>query len=102
VPVWPTPAFNPPPAAPTGSPPDLSQMTPREAADRLLSRIMTANEQGDHAEALRFVPMAIQTYDSVGVLDRDAHYPLGLIHGVAGDRRAGGLGPAVANVRYRL
>ena len=38
--------------------PDLSKMTPREAADRLFNRIMTAAERGDTQEALRFVPMS--------------------------------------------
>ena len=64
-------------------------MTQREAADRLFNRIMTASEQGDRAEALRFVPMAVQAYGGLPVLDRDAHYHLGLIHGVAGDRAKG-------------
>lgn len=61
-------------------------MTPREAADRLFNRVMMASEQGQSSEALRFVPMAIQAYDSLPVLDRDAHYHLGLIYLVAGDR----------------
>ena len=74
----PTPMFN--------TLPDLSQMTTREAADRLFNRIMTASEQGNRAEALRFVPMAVQAYEALRVLDRDARYHLALIHGVAGDR----------------
>jgi len=61
-------------------------MTPREAADRLFNRVMMASEQGNQAEALSFVPMAVQAYASLPALDRDAHYHLGLIHGVAGDR----------------
>ena len=77
--------FDAPPAASTGEPPDLSQMTPREAADRLFNRIMMASEQGKRDEALRFVPMAIQAYGDLPELDRDAHFHLGLIHGVAGD-----------------
>jgi mono/diheme cytochrome c family protein len=82
----PMPMFNAPPLASSGGPPDLSKMTPREAADRLFNRIMMASEQGGRAEALRFVPMAIQAYGGLLALDRDAHYHLGLIHGVAGDR----------------
>ncbi|MDH5748110.1 MAG: zinc-ribbon domain-containing protein, partial [Rhodospirillales bacterium] len=72
------------PAAPN-RPPDLSQMTPRGAADRLFNRIMTANEQGNLVEALRFVPMAVQAYGALPELDGDAHYHLGLIHELAGD-----------------
>ncbi len=78
--------FDAPPAALPGTPPDLSRMTPREAADRLFNRIMMASEQGKRDEALRFVPMAVQAYGNLLKLDRDAHYHLGLIHGVAGDR----------------
>jgi mono/diheme cytochrome c family protein len=76
------------PAPMAGTPPDLSQMTQREAADRLFNRIMTASEQGNRAEAMRFVPMAVQAYGGLPMLDHDAHYHLGLIHGVAGDRIA--------------
>jgi hypothetical protein len=80
------PMSNAPPAVSSGRPPDLSRMTPRQAADRLFNRIMTASEQGNRAEALRFVPMAVQAYGNLVALDRDAHYHLALIHGVAGDR----------------
>lgn len=75
-----------PPVAVSGQPPDLSRMTPREAADRLFNRIMMASEQGNRAEALRFVPMAVQAYGGLRALDRDAQYHLGLIHAVAGNR----------------
>lgn len=55
----PAPRFDPLPMTSPGGPPDLSKMAPREAADRLFNRIMMASEQGNQAEALRFVPMAI-------------------------------------------
>ena len=64
---------------------DLSSMTPRQAADRLFNRVVMANEQGNLSEALQFAPMAVQAYDSLGTLDADAHYHLGLIHVVTGD-----------------
>lgn len=82
----PVPNFKAPPISSSGEPPDLSQMTPREAADRLFNRVMMASEQGNRAEALGFVPMAVQAYGALPALDRDAHYHLGLIHAVAGDR----------------
>lgn len=66
-------------------PPDLSKMTPREAADRLFNRIMTAAERGDTEEALRFAPMALQAYEALGPLDNDARYHVGLIHATVGD-----------------
>ena len=84
-PTWatpPTPMFN--------TLPDLSRMTPREAADRLFNRIMMASEQGNRAEAQRFVPMAVQAYGALPALDRDARYHLALIHGVADDRANAG------------
>ncbi len=80
--------FDAPPASTPGAPPDLSQMTPREAADHLFNRIMMASEQGKYDEALRFVPMAVQAYGNLPDLDLDAHFHLGLIHGVAGDTAA--------------
>lgn len=83
---FPSSLFDSPPLASSGTPPDLSKMTPREAADRLFDRVMMASEQGDSVEALRFAPMAIEAYGNLATLDRDAHYHLGLIHGVAGNR----------------
>ena len=74
----------PPSAAPTAST-DLSSMTPREAADRLFNRIMTASERGDNEEAMRFAPMALSAYDQLGTLDNDARYHVALIHLATGD-----------------
>lgn len=70
-----------------GQPPDLTRMSPRQAADRLFNRVMTASERGDKEEALRFVPMALQAYDRLGTLDNDARYHVALIHLTAGDTR---------------
>jgi len=84
--------------APTsGTPPDLSQMSPREAADRLFNRVMMADERGDRTEALTFAPMAVEAYAGLGELDRDAQYHLALIHGVAGD--TAGVERAIAAMR---
>lgn len=68
-----------------GQPPDLASMSPREAADRLFNRVMTASENGNTAEALKFAPMALQAYDRVGTLDSDARYHVALIHMTADD-----------------
>jgi hypothetical protein len=68
-----------------GQPPDLSSMSPRQAADRLFNRVMAASENGDSAEALRFTPMALQAYDNLGTLDNDARYHVALLHLTAGD-----------------
>lgn len=68
-----------------GTPPDLSSMTPREAADRLYDRIMRAASAGDTAEALAFLPMALDAYGLVVPLDEDGHYHVSLLHALGGD-----------------
>jgi Double zinc ribbon len=79
-----------PQAAPGGNPAavDLSQMTPREAADRLFNRVMTAAGSGDTAQAQRFMPMAILAYQRVDSLDADGRYHLAALHLVAHDYAA--------------
>lgn len=88
--VAPTPLFPPlySTAPATGQPPDLSSMSPRQAADRLFNRVMAASENGDSAEALRFAPMALQAYDSLGTLDNDARYHVALLHLTTGDSKS--------------
>ena len=73
------------PAASGGTPPDLSQMTPREAFNRLFTRVMTASEQGDTATASRFTPMALMAYRNLPEVDIDARYDVALIHLHVGD-----------------
>lgn len=72
-------------ASTTASTVDLSTMTPRQAADRLFNRVMSASERGDAEEAGRFAPMAIAAYERVATLDADARYHLGLLNLVLGD-----------------
>jgi hypothetical protein len=65
------------PVAPTGAAAvDLSQMTPREAADRLFARVMSAAEQGDSTQAMQFLPMAVQAYERAQPLDLDGLFHL--------------------------
>ena len=54
-----------------GTPPDLSQMTGRDAFLRLHDRIMGSLEQGDTASAAQFTPMAIQAYGALTTVERD-------------------------------
>ena len=76
-----------PGAAAAGAPPgverattDLSTMSPREQADRLYNRIMTAYEAGDTGQVNFFAPMALQAYANLGSeLDPDARLHLGLV-----------------------
>ena len=82
-----------PPAAPvtgqsgggamTGSPPDLSTMTPVEAANRLFNRVMTAVAAGDSTEAQQFMPMAIGAYERARPLDHDGLFHLSMLQRTA-------------------
>jgi hypothetical protein len=62
-----------------GTPPDLSQMTPRERFDRLFNRIMTAAESSDTAEVKRFLPMAMMAFAQLETVDADARYHLAML-----------------------
>lgn len=76
-----------PSAAPIAAP-DISAMTPREQADRLFTRIMTAAEAGDTARVAFHTEMALQAYRMLGEMDLDTRYRMGLIHVVRGERDA--------------
>lgn len=83
-------APGPPPSTPPGtlgptSAVDLESMTPREAADRLFIRVMTAVESGDQAQAELFLPMAIASYDRIAALTLDDRFHLSLLHALGGD-----------------
>jgi hypothetical protein len=67
------------------NPPDLSTMTPEEAAGNLYNRVMRTLSAGDTAQALMFVPMAISAYGMVGQLDDDGLYHLSVLQMVNGD-----------------
>ena len=77
------------PAAPAatgaGTPPDLSQMTPREAADRLFDRVMRSVSENDSVQAQSFVPMALGAYERAQPLDHDGLFHLSLLNRVAGN-----------------
>lgn len=55
---------------------DISSMTPREAADRLYNRVMTAVEVSDSQQVNTFLPMAIQSYEMARPLDLDGLFHL--------------------------
>lgn len=74
-------------AVPAGQPPDISALSPAEAAVRLYNRVMGAHERG-HADSVQmFAPMAITAYQMIGNLDLDQRYDLGRIGAVSGDAR---------------
>ena len=70
-------------AAGGGNPPDLSSMTPREAADRLFDRVMTYVSAADSAQAQAFLPMALGAYERAEPLDHDGLFHLSLLNRVA-------------------
>lgn len=77
-------AVAPPPVAqPGGQAPDISNLTPREAADRLFNRIVQAQEQGDSVEMVTFLPMAIAAYQRAEPLDADGGFHLSLLERLA-------------------
>lgn len=68
-----------------GQAPDISNLTPAEAASRLYDRVMAAHENG-HADTVQmFAPMAMTAYEMIGALNFDQRYDLGRIAAVAGD-----------------
>ncbi len=72
---------------PGGGMVDLSQMSPRQAADRLFERAMRTEEEGDVERAKFFANMAVQAYGSVpaGEIDADARFHLGLLQLLQGN-----------------
>lgn len=76
-------------AAPTGTPaPDISNMTPREQADRLFNRVMESSTSGDTGRIAFFGPMAINAYANIAPLDADARLHVGMIHLTMGSNDA--------------
>jgi tetratricopeptide (TPR) repeat protein len=74
-------------APPLGAAPnvDLSSMTPREAAERLFNRVMTAVAAGNEAEARNFAPMAVAAYELAEPLDVSGTFDLSLLKAVNQD-----------------
>jgi hypothetical protein len=68
-----------------GSPPDISNMSPRERFDRLYNRVMRAAQAGDEGTVSRFTPMALMAYSQLDTLDADARYHAALLEVHGGD-----------------
>jgi ribosomal protein L32 len=64
--------------------PDISNLTPEQAAERLFNRIMTSFEARDTARVQFFAPMAVQAYQRLPRLTLDERYHLGRIGAVTG------------------
>lgn len=68
-----------------GAAPDISNLTPADAADRLYDRVMSAHERGISDTVQLFAPMALTAYQMIGPLNLDQHYDVGRIAAVSGD-----------------
>jgi hypothetical protein len=64
--------------------PDISNLTPEQAAERLFNRIMTSFEAGDTARVQFFAPMAVQAYQRLPRPTLDDRYHLGRIGAITG------------------
>jgi hypothetical protein len=68
-----------------GAAPDISNMTPAEAAERLYDRVMSAHERGKADSVQLFAPMALTAYQMIGSLNLDQRYDMGRLAAVSGD-----------------
>jgi len=64
--------------------PDISNLSPRERADRLYDRIMRLSSEGKADSVQFFAPMALSVYQTLGPLDADLRYDFGRVAEVAG------------------
>jgi hypothetical protein len=71
-------------AAPGMRAPDISNMSPRERADRLFDRIMRLDTEGKKDSVQFFAPMAMSAYGMIPNPDADARFDMGRIAEVAG------------------
>ena len=70
-------------AAPVRAP-DISQMSPRERADRLYDRVMRLSEEGKQDSVNLFAQMGISAYQMLPEQDADSRYDMGRIAEAAG------------------
>ncbi len=68
-----------------GTPPDISNMSPRERFDALYNRIMRASESGDQQTVTTFTPMAMMAYEQLDAIDADARFHLATLKLHGGD-----------------
>ena len=68
-----------------GRAPDISNLSPRERADRLFDRMMRLSSEGKTDSVQFFAPMALSVYQSLGSLDADLRYDYGRVAEVAGE-----------------
>ena len=71
-----------------GQPPDISQMSPEERANRLFNRVMLLAESGKQDSVQFFLPMALGAYAQLPALDADARYHVGMLELAGGNANA--------------
>jgi tetratricopeptide (TPR) repeat protein len=76
---------------------DLSELSPREAADQLFDRVMRGLSAGDTEGAMGFMSMAINAYQLLDSLDADGRFHLALLQ-----LRAGQADESLASARAGL
>lgn len=83
-------AISPPttPGSQLPTPPDISQMSPEERANRLFNRVMMLAESGKQDSVQFFLPMALGAYSQLPLLDADARYHVGMLELAGGDANA--------------
>ncbi len=64
---------------PAGTPPDISNMSPKERYDRLYNRVMRAAESGDQATVEQFTPMTVMAYQQLDSIDADARFHMAML-----------------------
>jgi hypothetical protein len=64
--------------------PDISQLSPKERADRLFKRVMLLDSQGKSDSVLFFAPMAISAFQMLDQMNAGQRYEMGRIGEVAG------------------
>jgi hypothetical protein len=79
---------SPAPAAGTGAPPDISNLSPAERFDRLYQRIISAAQSGDQATVTQFMPMATAAFGMLDPVTVDARYHMAMLELHVGDMNA--------------
>lgn len=64
---------------PAGTPPDISNMSPKERYNRLYNRVMRAAESGDQATVTQFTPMTVMAYQQLDSIDTDARFHMAML-----------------------
>ncbi len=80
-----------------GRPPDLSSMSPKDAADRLFDRVMRLKEEGKVDSIRFFAPMALTAQANVQPADADTRFHIGAIALATRDSTLAGMAAAQAD-----